>query len=136
MKKIDLPSKIRILSLMILPVIMVFSCVAYNRHCTYKSIKVEAIENATIEYGSANYSVNDLVKKVDGDVISVKNNIDTSVVGTQEVILKVKKDDIVKDRPIKVSVVDTVYKSEITSPSFNLVGSLVPKNAFLLKRFK
>lgn len=107
MKKIDLPSKIRIVSLMILPVIMVFSCVAYNRHCTYKSIKVEAIENATIEYGSANYSVNDLVKKVDGDVISVKNNIDTSVVGTQEVILKVKKDDIVKDIPIKVSVVDT-----------------------------
>ena len=107
MKKIDLPSKIRMLSLMILPVIMVFSCIAYNKHFTYKSIKVEAVNNATIEYGSANYSVNDLVKKVDGDVISVKNNIDTSVVGTQEVVLKVKKDDVVKDIPIKVNVVDT-----------------------------
>ena len=109
MKKNDLPSKIKQLSLMVvLLVIMMFSCLAYHKHNVYNRIEVDVIDNASIEYGSANYSINDLVKKVDGDVVSVKNDIDTSTVGEQEVLLRVKKDNVIRDIPLKVAVVDTV----------------------------
>ena len=114
MKKIDLPSKIRFLSLMMLSFIIMASCYVYHNYYTYKNIKVVAVDNAVIEYGSANYDVNALVKKVDGDIVSVKKKVDTNVVGKQEIIVEVKKENMVKDVPIVVSVVDT------TAPVINL----------------
>ena len=113
MKKIDLPSKIKVLSfikvlsLLVVLGIMVFGGYVYYTRYTYNSIKVDVVESASIEYGSANYSINDLIKKVDGDVISVKNDIDTSKVGEQEVVLTVKKNNVVREIPVVVSVVDT-----------------------------
>ena len=83
------------------------SCYVYHDYYTYKSIKVITVDNASIEYGSANYDVEDLVKKVDGEIVSVKKKADTSVVGKQEIIVEVKKDNVVKDVPIVVNVVDT-----------------------------
>ena len=106
MKKIDLPSKIRLLSLTILAFIIMASCYVYHNYYTYKSIKVVAVDNAAIEYGSANYDINSLVKKVDGEIVSVKKKADTNVVGKQEIIVEVKKENMVKDVPIVVSVVD------------------------------
>ncbi len=109
MKSIDGPSKIRILSLMILVVLIVFCCLAYRNHFTYNSIKVVTKKSTVVEYGSANYDINNLIKKVEGEIVSIKNEkINTNVVGDYEVILKVKKDNVVKDVPIVVSVVDTV----------------------------
>lgn len=107
MKKNDLPSKIKFLSLMILSLVMMVSCYVYRNYYTYKSIKVDVVKNATVEYGSANYDINDLIENVEGDLVSVKNHINTGVVGEQEVVLEVKKDNITKEVPIVVSVVDT-----------------------------
>lgn len=108
MKKTDLPSKIRSLSLVGLVLIMMVGCHVYHNYYTYNSIKVVVKKNAAIEYGSANYNLSDLIKKVDGEIISVKNDIDTKVEGEQEVVVEVKKDNIVKDVPLVLNVVDTV----------------------------
>ena len=108
MKKTDLPSKIRCLSLIGLVLLMMVGCYVYHNYDTYNSIKVVVKKNASIEYGSANYNLSDLIKKVDGEIISVKNDIDTKVVGEQEVVVEVKKDNIVKEVPLVLNVVDTV----------------------------
>ena len=107
MKKNDLPSKIKFLSLMMLSLVMMVSCYVYRNYYTYKSIKVDVVKNATVEYGTANYNINDFIENVEGEIISVKSDIDTGVVGEQEVVLEVKKDNITKEVPIVVSVVDT-----------------------------
>ena len=119
MKKTDLPSKIRFLSLVLLAFIIMISCYVYHNYYTYNSIKVVVKEEAAIPYGSANYNLSDLIKKVDGEIVSVKNNIDTSVVGKQEVVVEVKKDNIVKDVPLVLNVVDVV------APEINLFDDTV-----------
>lgn len=106
MKKTDLPSKIRCLSLIGLGLLLMVSCYVYHDYYTYNSIKVVVKENAAVEYGSANYNLNDLIEKVDGEIVSVKNDIDTTVEGEHEVVVEVKKDNIVKDVPIVLNVVD------------------------------
>lgn len=109
MKKTDLPSKIlRVISLLVVFVIMVFSCYAYHNYYTYKNMKVVVSKNTAVEYGSANYDIKSMLKKIDGEIVSVDKKIDTSVVGEQEVIVKVKKENVVKEFPIKVKVIDTV----------------------------
>ena len=119
MKKTDLPSKIRFLSLIGLTLIIMVGCYVYHNYYTYNSIKVVVKENASIAYGSPNYNLSDLIKKVDGEIVSVKNDIDTSVVGEQEVVVEVKKDNVVKDVPLVLNVVDTV------APEINLFDDVV-----------
>ena len=106
MKKTDLPSKIRYLSLIGLVLLLMISSYVYHNYYTYNSIKVVVKKNAAVEYGSANYNLSDLIKKVDGEIVSVKNDIDTTVEGEHEVVVEVKKDNIVKDVPIVLNVVD------------------------------
>jgi len=65
-------------------------------------------EQATVEYGSANYDIKKLIKEVDGKIVSVKQDIDTNTLGAQEVILEVKKDNMVREVPVVISVVDSV----------------------------
>lgn len=119
MKKTDLPSKIRFLSLVGLALIIMVGCYVYHNYYTYNSIKVVVKKNAAIPYGSPNYNLNDLIKKVDGEIVSVKNDIDTTVVGEQEVVVEVKKDNVVKDVPIVLNVVDT------DAPEINLFDDVV-----------
>ena len=110
MKTIDLPSKkmvFEIIFLVVVSSIMMISCYVYHRNDTYKSIKVVVNKNAAVEYGSANYDINKLIKKVEGEIVSVKQDIDTKQVGEQEVVVEVKKEDIVKDVSFLVNVVDT-----------------------------
>lgn len=107
MKTLAGPSKIRLLSLMLLSVLIAFCCYVYHNYYTYNSIKVVVKDNATIEYGSGNYDINNLVKEVEGDIVSVKDEINTSIVGNQEIIVEVKKDNIIREVPIIISVVDT-----------------------------
>lgn len=108
MKTIDGSSKVRLVVLMALSFIMIILCYIYHNYSVYKSIKVVVDDTAAIEYGSANYDIKNILKEVEGEVVSVKKDIDTNVLGEQEVILEVKKNNIVKDVPIMVSVVDTV----------------------------
>ena len=97
MKTIDGSSRLKIFVLMIISFVMISGCYAYHNYFVYKSIKVVANDTAAIEYGSANYDINELLKEVEGEIVSVKKDIDTSVLGEQEIILEVKKDNIVKD---------------------------------------
>lgn len=111
MKTVDGPSKIRkfakIFSLIAISYFIIASFYVYHYYNTYNSIKIVTKKNAAIEYGSANYDIKELLKKVDGKIVSVKKDVDTNVLGEQEVILKVKKENIVKEVPIVLSVVDT-----------------------------
>lgn len=111
MKSIDGPSVkkvFKVFCMMVLSFIMIISCSAYRNYSTLQSIKVVVKDSATVEYGSANYDIKKLIKEVEGEIVSVKQDLDTSVLGAQEVILEVKKDKMVKDVPIIISVVDTV----------------------------
>lgn len=112
MKTVDGPSIckkiIRAFSIIIILVIIGISCYVYNNYCTYNSIKIITKKSTTVEYGSANYNIKNLIKKVDGKIVSVKKDIDTKTLGNQEVILEVKKQNVTKNVPIVVSVVDTV----------------------------
>ncbi len=109
MKTIDGPSKIRFLSLMILAFLIMFSCSVYHNYSTYNSIEVDVKKNTSIEFGSPNYDIEGMIKNVEGEIISIKNNdIDTNVVGDYEVVVEVMKENVTKEVPIMVSVVDTV----------------------------
>ncbi len=112
-------SKMKILSLVIVSFFMIASSYAIYTYYTYQSIEVVMNKSAAVEYGSANYKIDDLVKKVEGEIISVKKDIDTSVVGEQEVIVEVKKGNVVKDVPVTVSVVDT------TAPVINIKEDVI-----------
>ena len=104
----DGPSKIiKLLFLILLVVLMTLCCYGYHLNKTYKDIIVVMNENAAIEYGAANYNLEDLIQKVDGKIISIRNDIDTGLIGEQEVVLEVKKENIVKDIPLMISIVDT-----------------------------
>lgn len=108
MKTIDESSKRKnIFSLLVISLIILFSCYAYYNYYIFNSIKVVVKDTAVVEYGSCNYDVKNLVQKVDGKIISIKKDIDTNVVGDQEVIFEVKKENVTKEVPIVVSVVDT-----------------------------
>ncbi len=111
MKNIDGPSikkAFRAFLLVVLSFIMIICYCAYRNYATFKSINVVVKKTATVEYGTANYDVKKIIKEVDGEVVSVKQDIDTKVLGAQEVILEVKKDNMVKEVPIIVTVVDSV----------------------------
>lgn len=98
----------RILMLTMLSLIMMISCYVFHSYSTYKSIKVVVTDSTAIEYGTANYDLGKLIKEVDGKVISIKKDVDTNVLGEQEVILEVEKNNIVREVPIVVSVVDSI----------------------------
>ena len=40
---------------------------------------------------------NEYIKKVDGNIVSIKQDIDVNKLGEQEVILEVKKDNVTKE---------------------------------------
>ena len=106
--KTDGSSKTKLMSLMIVMIIMMVAGYVYYGYYTYESIQIVVKDTAAIEYGSPNYNLNDIVKKIDGEIVSVKKVIDTSCVGQQEMIVDVKKGLIVKEVPFTVNVVDTV----------------------------
>ena len=111
MNTIDLPSKkkliIKLVSLVVVSSIMVISCYAYHKYDTYKSIKVVVNKKAAVEYGRANYDINKLIKKVEGEIVSVKQDIDTKKIGKQEVVVEVKKENVTKEVAFVVNVMDT-----------------------------
>ncbi len=140
MKIIDGPSVkkvFRAFLVVVLSFIMIISCSAYHNYSTFKSINVVVKKTATVEFGSANYDIKKLIKEVDGEIVSVKQDIDTSVLGAQEVILEVKKDNMTKEIPVIISVVDSVspvitLKSDKVSitegDSYSLVENITSVN--------
>ena len=90
---------VRFLGLLLLSFIMLVSCYVYHNYYTYQSIKVIVEDMPSVEYGSANYNVKEYIKKVDGNIVSIKQDIDVNKLGEQEVILEVKKDNVTKEVP-------------------------------------
>lgn len=119
MKSIDGPS-VRKLIIVVLLFIFTLYCgyVLYFSY-TYKSINIKLVDNTTVEYGSENFDINKLIKKIDGEIISIDNELDTSLLGAQELILKVKKGIVVRNVPVIISVVD------VTAPVINLKTDVV-----------
>ena len=101
-------SKIKLLSLMMVMMVMMLAGYVYYAYFTYESIEVVVKDTAAIEYGSPNYNLNDIVNKIDGEIVGVKKVIDTSSVGQQEMIIEIKKGPVTKEVPFVVNVVDTV----------------------------
>ena len=82
----------------------------YTLRCNiiYNSISVKVSKNTKVEYGSANYKVEDFLDEVSGDKVNVLKDVNPNVYGEQEIILEVSKENIKKEIPITVEVVDSV----------------------------
>ena len=89
--------------------IVVFLCGLYtfSYNFIYQSIDLTTAKTTVVEYGSRNTDVKKLINKVDGEIISVKNQIKTRVVCKQEIVLVVAKGNISKEIPVEVEVRDT-----------------------------
>lgn len=98
---------IKILAVVTLIAALLIGVYRLQVYYAYESIKVVVHESKAVEYGTANYDVNSLIKKVEGKIVSIKQDVDTTKVGEQEVVLQVKKGKIVKDVSFNVDVVDT-----------------------------
>lgn len=98
-------------------------CYFINYYHIYKSINVSVSKTAMIEYGSANYDINTLVDAVNGEIVAIKKDIDTTKVGTQEIIVEVKRNDVIKEVPIMVEVKDTVAPEiKVKEPNITLTA--------------
>lgn len=108
MKIENLPSKRKLLVTTMFLFVSLMLCYFYEYHKIYSSIDVAVSKTATIEYGSPNYDIRKVVDSIDGEIVSIKKDVDTSKVGPQEIIVEVEKNQIIKEVPIIVEVKDTV----------------------------
>lgn len=74
----------------------------------YDSISISTVKTPIVEYGSANYDIDKLIKNVDGTIVSVKQDIVTDSIGVQELILVVSKGNISKEIPVSIEVKDSI----------------------------
>ena len=86
-------------------IIMICYFVEYN--IVYNNIRIESNGVKTLEYGSGNYNIKDLIKNDNGEEISIKKDVDINKIGKQEIILEARMGDVVKEIPVKVEVKDT-----------------------------
>ena len=108
MKTENIPSRRKLLATTMFLFASLMICYFYEYHKVYQSIDVTVSNSAVIEYGSPNYDIRTVVDSVDGEIVSIKKDIDTTKVGPQEIVVEVEKNQIVKEVPIIVEVKDTV----------------------------
>lgn len=133
MKTENLPSRRKLLVTTLFLFTSLMICYFYEYHKIYNSIDIAVTKSATIEYGSPNYDIREVVDSVDGEIVSIKKDIDTTKVGQQEMIVEVEKNQIVKEVPIVVEVKDTTapeiqFKEEsislVEGDSFDVLSNL------------
>lgn len=133
MKTENIPSKRKLLATTMFLFTSLMICYFYEYHKVYQSIDVTVSNSAVIEYGSPNYDIRTVVDSVDGEIVSIKKDIDTTKVGPQEIIVEVEKNQIIKEVPIMVEVKDTIapkiqLKKEVISltegDSFDALSNL------------
>ena len=133
MKTENLPSKNKLLTVTMFLFASLMICYFYEYHKVYNSIDIVVTDSATIEYGSPNYDIREVVDSIDGEIVSIKKDIDTTKVGPQEIVVEVEKNQIVKEVPIVVEVKDTIapeiqIKEEVISltegDSFDALSNL------------
>lgn len=108
MKTENLPSKRKLLATTLFLFVSLMFCYCYEYHQVYSSIDISVSKTAMIEYGSPNYDIRKVVDSVDGEIVSIKKDVDTTKIGPQEIIVEVEKNKIVKEVPIIVEVKDTI----------------------------
>jgi len=93
-----------------------------RRQRIYDSLNISFSSVTEIEYGTANYNPQKLVENVEEGVIrNYTKTVDTSTVGTKELIFEVGKDDIVKEIKVTVEVKDTkAPEITVTKDSVNI----------------
>lgn len=119
MKSIDGPTVRKLIKLILLFIFTIYVGYTFYYNYTYKSIGVELKKNTSVEYNSKDFNIKKFIKKVDGKIISINNKLDTSLLGAQELILKVKKGTVIRNVPVVISVVD------VTAPVINLKTDVV-----------
>ena len=74
----------------------------------YDALNIAFIDVKEIEYGTSDYDSMDFVaKQENGTISNYTKELDTSVVGVQELKYEITKDDVSKEFSIEVEVVDT-----------------------------
>ena len=98
----------KLFKIVLLLALIIFICCLYRNRFIYDSINVSIDGVAKVTYGSNDFNIVDHISDFEGDTIEIVNDIDTSKVGEQEMILEVTKDGISKRVPILVNIVDVV----------------------------
>ena len=119
MKSIDGPTVKKLIILIFMVGIVLYYSYNFYYDYVYKSINIKLKSNTTIEYGSEKIDVKEFIKSVDGEIVSENNELDTNIIGEQEVILKVRKANVEKEIPVVISVVDS------TAPVISLKNDVV-----------
>ena len=99
-----------IFALILVSVSIVGACIYNNirKQKIYEKLNIAFATNKEIEYGTDNYNPLDLVKKVNlGTIKSYTQKVDTSSVGTKQLVFEIEKDDVVKKVNVDVLVKDT-----------------------------
>ena len=112
---------LKLIEVVFLLTLLLFICFIYRNHIIYESINVNVDEVAKVDYGSNNFNIIDYISRYEGDNIKVINDVDTSVLGGQEVLVEVVKSGVAKEIPILVNVVDQV------SPSIKINEEVISK---------
>lgn len=136
LRKIDKRTK-RISICLMVTILSCVSCIAYDgmrRQVIYDSLDISFTEVKDIEYGTANYNALSLVKHTnEGSKTTVKNEVDTSKLGKQEIVFEVSKDGVTKEIKTTVEIKDTnapevtLKNEEITiteGEEFDLVSNI------------
>ena len=103
-------SRVVICSLVLVSILVAGTFVYNNlrKQRIYESLNIAFATNKEIEYGTNDYNPLDLVKKVNvGTIKSYTEKVDTSSVGTKQLVFEVVKDDVVKKVSVDVLVKDT-----------------------------
>lgn len=126
MKKRKLSFRHLLLSLFSI-IVCSFCIYTYSYNYIYESISLSTNKVAVIEYGTAIYDLKKFVKKVEGDIVSVRSDVDSSEVGMHEVVFVLKKNGVVKEIPLEVEVKDTNAPIiEIISDSITIKQGEIP----------
>lgn len=112
---------LKIVELVFLLTLLLFACCIYRNHIIYDSISVSIDEVTKVDYGSNNFNIIDYISNFEGDNIHVVNDVDTNVLGGQEILVEVTKSGVTKEIPILVNVVDEV------SPSITIKEEVISK---------
>ena len=98
----------KLFKIVFLLALIIFVCCLYRNRYIYDSINVSIDGVAKVNYGANDFNIEDYIEDYNGDDIKVISDIDTSVIGGQEMIVEVTKSGISKKIPILVDIVDVV----------------------------
>lgn len=98
----------KLFKIVFLLALIIFVCCLYRNRYIYDSINVSIDGVAKVNYGANDFNIEDYIEDYNGDDIKVISDIDTSVIGGQEMIIEVTKSGISKKIPILVDIVDVV----------------------------